>query len=109
MFNEVLALLFYHPTDHNNPIIKRGRPIGTTSNSQQHIDLSEIAAKNEIATLYHKDRKAAGKKRLRRGHLEGIIQSVKKKSNLKDSFTVSKSAIRQRLKNNLIVLNSHPG
>ena len=109
MFNEVLTLLFHHPTDHNNPRIKGGRPIGTTSNSQQHIDLSEIAAKNEIATLHSKDRKAAGKKRLKRGHLEGIIQSVKKKNKLKDSFAVSKSTIHQRLKNNLIVLNSHPG
>ena len=92
------------------PRTKGGRPEGSTSKRRKHYELSEIAAKNEIVTMFEKKRKEAGTKRLKRGYLDEIIETVKQKNNLQH-ITISKQCIRQRLKpeQNAIVVNSHPG
>ena len=92
------------------PRTKGGRPGGSTSNRRKHYELSEIAAKNEIVTIFEKKRKDAGNKRLKRGCFAEIIGTVLRKNNLQH-ITISKQCIRQRLKpdHNAIVVNSHPG
>ena len=60
--------------------------------------MSEITAKNMIATVSYNKRKAAGKKKLRRRYLDDIIQNFKQKNKLQDDFTIAKSTIYQELK-----------
>ena len=52
------------------PRTKGGRPEGSTSKRRKHNELSEIAAKNEIATIFEMKRKEAGKKRIKKGWLD---------------------------------------
>ena len=58
------------------PRTKGGRPEGSTSKRRKHNDLSVIAAKNEIVTIFEKKKKDAGNKRLKRGCLAEIIGTV---------------------------------
>merc|ERR1740124_586803 len=48
------------------PLTKGGRPVGSTSKRRKHNDLSDIAAKNEIATIFETKMKESGTKRLTR-------------------------------------------
>ena len=68
---------------------KGGRPEGSTSKRRKHNELSEIAAKNEIVTIFEKKRKEAGKNQLKHGCLDEIIKNVKEKNNLQH-LTISK-------------------
>ena len=58
---------------------------------------------------FKQGRKIAGKKRLKRGRLNEIIQKVKSKNDLLDDVPVSKSMIHQRTKGAAVVEVTHPG
>merc|ERR1740124_363519 len=116
--------IFYNPTTNTDghvgtdiipapvtlPHTKGVRPVGSTSKRKKDNKLSEIAAKNEIVTIFEKKRKEAGTKRLKRRFLDEIIETVKQKNNLQH-ITISKQCIKQHLKpeQNTIVVNYHSG
>ena len=56
---------------------KGGRPVGTTDAKKKQLLLAVLASKNEIALRYDYERKQAGKKYLKRGHIDEIITDVK--------------------------------
>ena len=58
---------------------KGGRPKGATVEKKRDLSSARIAARNEICTLYHKEKKqnSQAKKRMRKGRLDEIIKSVK--------------------------------
>ena len=86
-----------------------GRPVGSTNESKQNGKMCYIATKNEIAIQYSLERRAAGKKRLKRGRLDEIISDIKKRNCLPDDFTVDKQLIRQREKTGNIFITQDNG
>ena len=74
---------------------KGGRPKGATIAKKRDCDSSFIAARNEIATIFHKEKKKCGKKRMRKGRLAQIIRDVKKRLSLPDDFDVPSALVRK--------------
>jgi hypothetical protein len=88
---------------------KGGRPVGTTDAAKKHCENAVLATKKEVAGLYERAKKQAGKKRLPPGYLRGIIREVTKR-NLLPEDVVSEACIRQRRKKQkLFVQTNHPG
>ena len=71
--------LFPHLSHHHDRVQKGGQPFGSTPTNRHHINMSEIVVKNEIALIFDAKRKEAGKKRLKCGCFDEIIQTVKQK------------------------------
>ena len=87
---------------------KGGRPKGATIAKKRDCDSSFIAARNEIATIFHKEKKKCGKKRMRKGRLAEIIRDVKKRRSLPDDFDVPSALVRKRSqRNNLMLVNKN--
>ena len=75
-----------------------GHPKGSTKISLRHASLSCVAALNKIATIYADPKeKNRGKKRVRKGTLEKVIQDVRKKRGLPDNFSISTELIRKQV------------
>ena len=93
------------PIDRN----KGGRPTGSTKSKRRVCELALLAVKNEIATTYESERKLAGKKRLKRGRLDEIIEESKSRNGLPEDLTINKNLIRQRMKQTVVVNTPHSG
>ena len=78
--------------------VKGGRPEGTTDKRKYNNSKAAISSKNEIVDIYFTEKKAAGKKRLKRGRLDEIIAEVKETNKLTDNIVINKALIRQRVK-----------
>ena len=90
--------------------LKGGRPVKSTDKRKKDNELAIIASKNEIASIFAKEKKLSGKKRLPRGRLGRIIAEVKVRNNLLDDTIIKSSCIRSRVKKQRTsVLQSHPG
>ena len=79
---------------------KGGRPKGTTLLMKRHLKESVIAAKNEITSMYHEERKQYKKKgeNLPIGWLKATIESVCIKRGIPANVKIPLSTIRNRTK-----------
>ena len=77
--------------------VKGGRPVGTTDTAKKHCENAVLATQNEVAGLYERVKKQAGKKRLTCRYLQSLIREVTKR-NLLPEDVVSEACIRQRSK-----------
>ena len=87
-----------------------GRPIGSTKEKLVNSEVSIVAAKNEIATLYAEERDKAKRQKMRvkRGLLSKITTQVRKKRSLPEDCVISPRAILRRVdRKRVVVLNKN--
>ena len=84
-----------------------GRPKGSTIQNKSNIQISIMAAKNEIATIYASEKKKIKKgKRMKRGRLDEITKDVIARRGLPNDFQMNMGTLKKRLKRgNLLVTN----
>ena len=98
--NQVLTVATETALVHHNNLPRKtgGRPIGSTC-AQKKIEEEALATvKNEIGVILQDEKKAAGKKNLKRGRLSVIIQETKERHGVPDDVVISIDMIRQRQK-----------
>ena len=90
--------------------LKGGRPVKSIDETRKKDnELTLIVSKNEIASIFAKEKKLC-EKRLPRGRLGRIIAEVKLRNNLLDDTPIEFLCIRLRVKKQrTCVLQSHPG
>ena len=89
---------------------KGGRPKGSTVAKKRDFDTAMIAARNEIAAIYQKEKRQHGraKKRMRKGRLDAIIECVKTRRNLPDSIVISPYHIHKRSdRKSILIMNKN--
>ena len=90
---------------------KGGRPTGSTNDKKRLDEVALVAARNEIASIFGKERKRVqtAHTRMKPGFLEQIIMDVKKKRNIPDEVEIPADLIRKRVFRNNIFINHTNG
>ena len=90
---------------------KGGRPTGSTNEKKRLDEVALVAARNEIALIFGKEKKRAQKDhtRMKRGLLQEIIKDVKKNRNIPDEVEIPADLIRKRVLRNNILINHTNG